>query len=227
MAGMLARGESPAVAAQVGVYAASYAVTFGRAARPVLRVDGVRLPGPAGWRYWLTMARAVTAAPEDVVVAVSHYGSLGGNQLVYVPGCFDRLHAGHMVLLHDAARRRNLDRTRSCTFILAIPDDASIAKVKGADRPSLPFAIRAQGAVRMLMAAPRWRRTDTVLVLRYQYGDDVKWLERIDRRVDSIVKGSDYGGRYVPGSQFADRVHLVPRLPGVSTTELMANGDGL
>jgi glycerol-3-phosphate cytidylyltransferase-like family protein len=227
MAGMLARGESPAVAAQVGVYAASYAVTFGQASRPVLRVDGVRLPGPAGWRYWVKMARAVTAAPVDVVVAVSYYGPLGGNQLVYVPGCFDGTHAGHMVLLHDAARRRNLDPTRNCTFILAIPDDASIARIKGPGRPHQPFAIRAQGAVRTLLAAPRWRRTDTVLVLRYQYGDDVTWLERIGRKVDNIVKGDDYAGREVPGSQFAERVHLVPRLPGVSTTELAASGNSL
>ncbi len=53
---------------------------------------------------------------------------MAGKRIVFTNGCYDLLHAGHLALLHGAARLGDV-------LVLAINSDASVKRLKGADRP--------------------------------------------------------------------------------------------
>src|SRR5687768_10825245 len=66
-----------------------------------------------------------------------------GRTIAFANGCFDLLHVGHVRYLQGAAAEA--DR-----LVVAVNDDRSVAALKGAGRPILPAADRAElvGALR-------------------------------------------------------------------------------
>ncbi len=60
-----------------------------------------------------------------------------GRTIAFANGCFDLLHVGHVRYVQGAAAEA--DR-----LIVAVNDDASVARLKGAGRPVLPAADRAE-----------------------------------------------------------------------------------
>jgi D-beta-D-heptose 7-phosphate kinase/D-beta-D-heptose 1-phosphate adenosyltransferase len=58
-----------------------------------------------------------------------------GETIVMTNGCFDILHAGHVTYLEQAKRLGN-------RLIVAVNDDASVRRLKGADRPVNPLGQR-------------------------------------------------------------------------------------
>ena len=60
-----------------------------------------------------------------------------GKTLAFANGCFDLLHVGHVRYLEAAANEADL-------LIVAINDDESVRRLKGAGRPILPAADRAE-----------------------------------------------------------------------------------
>src|SRR5512139_2794333 len=60
-----------------------------------------------------------------------------GRTLAFANGCFDVLHVGHVRYLQGAAAEA--DR-----LIVAINDDESVRRMKGANRPVLPAADRGE-----------------------------------------------------------------------------------
>src|SRR6476661_3753108 len=60
-----------------------------------------------------------------------------GRTIAFANGCFDVLHVGHVRYLQGAAAEA--DR-----LIVAINEDASVARLKGAGRPAMPAAERAE-----------------------------------------------------------------------------------
>ena len=103
-----------------------------------------------------------------------------GRTIVFANGCFDLLHVGHVRYLQGAAAQG--DR-----LIVAVNDDRSVAALKGAGRPILPDAARAE-----LVAA--FRGVDYVIV----FGDAT--VERLLTRLkpDVHCKGPDYTVDTVP-----------------------------
>ena len=103
-----------------------------------------------------------------------------GKTIAFANGCFDLLHVGHVRYLQGAAAEG--DR-----LIVAVNDDRSVAMLKGAGRPILPAADRAE-----LVAA--LRGVDYVVV----FGDPN--VERLLRLVKPNVhcKGTDYTVDTVP-----------------------------
>src|SRR6476659_7615642 len=103
-----------------------------------------------------------------------------GRSIAFANGCFDLLHVGHVRYLRAAAAEA--DR-----LIVAINDDASVAALKGAGRPILPAAERAE-----LVAA--LRGVAYVVV----FGDAT--VERLLRKLtpDVHCKGTDYTVDSVP-----------------------------
>src|SRR3954451_16208377 len=97
-----------------------------------------------------------------------------GRTIAFANGCFDILHVGHVRYLQGAAAEA--DR-----LIVAVNSDRSVALLKGAGRPVMPAADRAE-----LVAA--LRGVDYVVVL-----DDAN-LERLLTAVrpDVHCKGTDY-----------------------------------
>jgi D-beta-D-heptose 7-phosphate kinase/D-beta-D-heptose 1-phosphate adenosyltransferase len=132
---------------------------------------------------------------------------MAGKQIVFTNGCFDLLHAGHLSLLGHAARLGDV-------LVLAINSDASVRRLKGADRPLVPQAERAA-----LLAALSF--VDAVTIF-----DDDTPLEILRAvRPQVLVKGGDYQPAQVVGREFVEsgggRVEIVPLVPEKSTASLV------
>src|SRR5690606_35697506 len=74
---------------------------------------------------------------EQLLLAVDE-ARANGEQVVFTNGCFDILHAGHVSYLEQA---------RSCgdRLVVAVNDDASVARLKGPGRPINPVERRMAG----------------------------------------------------------------------------------
>jgi rfaE bifunctional protein nucleotidyltransferase chain/domain len=116
---------------------------------------------------------------SELVEAVA--GDRGaGRTIAFANGCFDVLHVGHVRYLQGAAAEA--DR-----LVVAVNEDASVARLKGPGRPTMPAAERAE-IVAALAAV------DYVVT----FGDDnvERLLQRI--RPDVHCKGTDYTVETVP-----------------------------
>ncbi len=166
----------------------------------------------------------VSVTPEEILAATERAGTrrvLGraelvrqvedwrasGKRIALTNGCFDLLHAGHLALLHEAARCGD-------ALIVAINSDASVQRLKGPGRPLVGERERAA----MLAALGC---VDAVTV--FDEDTPLELLEAV--RPDVLVKGQDYGIDEVVGRDLVEsgggRVVLVPLLPGKSTTALL------
>jgi D-beta-D-heptose 7-phosphate kinase/D-beta-D-heptose 1-phosphate adenosyltransferase len=129
-----------------------------------------------------------------------------GKRIVTLNGSFDLLHAGHLHILEEAKRQADV-------LIVGVNSDASVKRYKSADRPLIPEAERAQ----MLLAL---RCVDYVHV----FDEDVPmpFLEEI--KPDVHVNGSEYGTDCVEAPavrQHGGRVHIVEKVPGLSTSQIV------
>jgi len=132
----------------------------------------------------------------------------GGERVVLTNGCFDLLHPGHVALL-EAARREG-ER-----LVVAINSDASVARLKGAGRPLVPAAERAE----MLLSL---ESVDRVVV----YEDDTPLAVVRELRPDVLVKGADWAADEIVGRAEVEaaggRVVRVALVAGRSTSALVA-----
>ena len=110
-----------------------------------------------------------------------------GETIVMTNGCFDILHAGHVTYLEQA--RRLGDR-----LIVAINDDASVRRLKGADRPVNALAQRA--AVLAALQSVDW-------VVPFAEDTPESLICRVEP--DVLVKGGDYDAAAVAGGDCVRR----------------------
>ena len=105
---------------------------------------------------------------------------VAGRTIAFANGCFDLLHVGHVRYLQGAAAEA--DR-----LIVAVNEDASVARLKGPGRPAMPARERAE-----IVAAVGV--VDYVVI----FADDT--VERLLRRLQPEVhcKGTDYTVDTVP-----------------------------
>jgi D-beta-D-heptose 7-phosphate kinase/D-beta-D-heptose 1-phosphate adenosyltransferase len=126
----------------------------------------------------------------------------------FTNGCFDLLHPGHVHLLEQT--RSGCDR-----LIVGLNSDASVRRLKGADRPVQPEAARA--AVLASLAV-----VDLVVI----FDEDTPETLIRALRPDLLVKGADYRLETVVGADLVQgwggRVMLADLLPGHSTTATVA-----
>lgn len=131
----------------------------------------------------------------------------GAGTLVATGGCFDIVHAGHVATL-QAARRLG-DR-----LVVLLNSDASVARLKGPDRP----VINENDRARVL------RALDCVDAVHIFDGDDPTG-PLAELRPDIWVKGGDYGAAELPETSVVEaaggRVVLLPYLSGHSTTSII------
>ena len=133
-----------------------------------------------------------------------------GLRVGFANGCFDILHAGHTRMLRAA--RAECDR-----LVVALNDDASVTRLKGAPRPVNPLedraaVIAALASVDAVMAFPQDTPLEAILALR----------------PDRLFKGNDYTLDQVVGASevasWGGRTVLLDLLPGRSTTGILARG---
>lgn len=117
---------------------------------------------------------------RDQLVAAAAEARRGGRTIAFANGCFDLLHVGHTRYLESAAREADL-------LVVAINDDDSVRRLKGAGRPILAAADRAE-----LVAALRC--VDYVVV--FPEATVGPLLEAL--RPDVHCKGTDYTVESVP-----------------------------
>ena len=128
-----------------------------------------------------------------------------GWRVGFTNGCFDLLHPGHVSLLQQA--RSACDR-----LVVGLNSDASVKRLKGAERPIQSETSRA--AVLASLAS-----VDLVVIFRED--DPLKLIDAL--RPDVLVKGADYSLSQVVGADevqsWGGKVVLADILSGHSTSD--------
>jgi len=130
-----------------------------------------------------------------------------GERVVFTNGCFDILHAGHVSYLEEA---------KSCgdRLVVAVNDDDSVRRLKGAGRPINALADRM--AVLAGLAAVDWV---------VPFGEDTP-AELVGKVLpDVLVKGGDYRVDQIAGGdtvlKHGGEVRVLGFKPGRSTSALI------
>ncbi len=127
--------------------------------------------------------------------------TLKEKKVVFTNGCFDILHAGHVTYLEKAKSFGDI-------LIVGVNADSSVRKLKGESRPINNEQDRAY-----LLSA--LHAVDYVVIF-----DEETPLELIKVvQPDVLVKGGDYEGKVVVGSEIAKEVKLVDFVDGKSTSK--------
>ena len=124
--------------------------------------------------------------------------------IIWVNGCFDVLHMGHIELLRYA-------KLLGHTLIVGTDSDQRIKSNKGFSRPINNLALR----VRFLEAI---RYVDTVVSF-----DTDEQLNELIRfyNADTMVVGEEYKGRRIVGGECVKNIIFYPKQYGLSTTKLV------
>ena len=127
---------------------------------------------------------------------------------IFVNGCFDILHVGHLNLLEYAYSQGEF-------VLVAVDSDRRVKASKGTNRP----VNNQHDRVRMLAAL---RSVDKVVIF-----DTDQELENIikDYSPDVMVKGSDYQNKPIIGSQYCKRIKFVELNSHSSTQKLKSLAD--
>mgnify|MGYP001389590698 CR=1 FL=1 len=123
-----------------------------------------------------------------------------GKKIVFTNGCFDILHRGHVSYLDVA-------KSFGDVLILGLNSDESVRRLKGEDRP-----INNQDDRGFILAA--LESVDYVV----NFSEDTPYELIKIIQPDVLVKGADYEGKEVVGSDIAKEVKLVTFINGKSTT---------
>jgi D-beta-D-heptose 7-phosphate kinase/D-beta-D-heptose 1-phosphate adenosyltransferase len=137
---------------------------------------------------------------EEIDALVKRY-KYNGKKVVFTNGCFDILHVGHVKYLQIA-------KSFGDVLIVGLNSDESVTRLKG---PTRPINI-AQDRAYLLAAL---EAVDFVV----PFGEDtphdlIKMIEPA-----TLVKGGDYEGIKVVGSEFSGELKLVDFVDGKSTTK--------
>jgi D-beta-D-heptose 7-phosphate kinase/D-beta-D-heptose 1-phosphate adenosyltransferase len=130
-----------------------------------------------------------------------------GKRVVLTNGCFDLLHPGHIALLEAARREGDV-------LVVALNSDASVRCLKGAGRPVVPEAERAESLLAL-------EAVDHVVLY-----DEPTPIEAIRTLLpDVLVKGADWAANEVVGRTEVEaaggRLVRVALVPGRSTSAIL------
>jgi D-beta-D-heptose 7-phosphate kinase/D-beta-D-heptose 1-phosphate adenosyltransferase len=123
-------------------------------------------------------------------------------KLIFVNGCFDILHPGHIKLFEHA-------RSLGDELIVAIDCDKRVKDMKGETRP-----FNNQTTRKIILKSIKY--IDEVYIFNSE-----EQLEEIVKNLkpDIMMVGSDWKGKKIVGSDYAKEVQFFDRIPGYSTTE--------
>jgi len=159
----------------------------------------------------LAAEEKVVSAPNALEAQLAEW-KREGLRVGFTNGCFDILHPGHVKVL--TAARAACDR-----LIVGLNSDASVRRLKGADRPVQDEQARAE-----VLAA--LEAVDLVVI--FEEDTPINLITRITPSV--LVKGGDYTREQVVGYEVVEAaggvVVLVDILQGFSTTALVHRARG-
>lgn len=128
---------------------------------------------------------------------------LKDKKVVFTNGCFDILHVGHISYLQKAKELGDI-------LIVGLNSDRSVKALKGDPRP-----VNEQDDRAKMLAALEC--VDFVVI----FDDDTPHDLIKALKPDILVKGADYTGKKVVGSEFAKETKLIEFVEGKSTTNLI------
>lgn len=131
-----------------------------------------------------------------------------GQRVVFTNGCFDILHVGHVKYLQEAKSFGDI-------LIVGLNSDASVRELKGPTRP-----VNTEDDRAYILAA-----LDAVdYVVKFSDDTPHDLIKMITP--DVLVKGGDYEGKTVVGTEFSKVLKLVDFVDGKSTTKTIEKIQG-
>lgn len=123
---------------------------------------------------------------------------------IWVNGCFDVLHRGHLELLRYA---------KSCgdKLIVGIDSDAKVKRDKGNDRP-----FNSQEDRKFMLESIRY--VDRVLV--FETASELRGMIN-HFNPEIMIVGSDWKGKVVVGGEYAKEIRFFDRIGEYSTTRIL------
>ncbi len=144
---------------------------------------------------------------EEIASMVERYRQ-SGKKVVFTNGCFDILHVGHVKYLQIA-------KSFGDVLIVGLNSDASVSRLKGPTRPVNIAEDRAY-----ILAA--LEAVDFVV----PFSEDTPYNLIKMIQPDVLVKGGDYEGKEVVGTEFSGELKLVDFVDGKSTTQTIQRIQG-
>ena len=144
---------------------------------------------------------------DDIRRIVNRYRD-NGKKVVFTNGCFDILHVGHVKYLQIAKSFGDI-------LIVGLNSDESVSRLKGPTRPVNIAEDRAY-----LLAA--LEAVDFVV----PFSEDTPYELIKMLKPDTLVKGGDYKGKKVVGTEFSGELKLVDFVDGKSTTKTIQKIQG-
>lgn len=148
-----------------------------------------------------TMIASLQAVADEVRKAQAT-----GKKVVFTNGCFDILHSGHVDLLRRA-------RGLGDALVVAINSDASVARMKGPNRPIVPEQERAE-------LLDGFEMVDFVCT----FDEDTPLEAILQIHPDVLVKGADWTANIVGQPEvegWGGKVVALPLLEGHSSTGIV------
>lgn len=128
-------------------------------------------------------------------------------KVVSTSGCFDILHAGHVMYLEQAKEHGDI-------LIVLLNSDKSVKELKGDERPIVPEDERAQVIAGL-------QSVDYVCI--FDDRTPCRLVELICP--DAVIKGGDYRGKYIPEmdstAKYGGKVEYVDLKEGCSSTNII------
>jgi len=144
---------------------------------------------------------------EDIHTVVAQ-AKENGKKVVFTNGCFDILHVGHVKYLQIAKSFGDI-------LIVGLNSDESVSRLKGPSRPvnlaeDRAYLLAALEAVDYVVPFTKDTPYDLIKMIK----------------PDTLVKGGDYEGKAVVGTEFASELKLVDFVDGKSTTKTIEKIQG-
>ncbi len=128
-------------------------------------------------------------------------------KIVFTNGCFDIIHAGHVIYLNKAKKLGDI-------LIVGLNSDSSVKKLKGNDRPIIIEDDRAY-------IISNLKPVDFVVI----FNDNTPYNLINEIKPDYLVKGSDYKNKEVAGSDivksYGGQVIFIDYVNEKSTTNII------
>lgn len=177
------------------------------AAAIVVAQDGTTACAAAALQEWFGATTKYARSPEALLARIEFYRQQG-RRIVFTNGCFDILHRGHVTFLTRA-------KALGDVLIVGLNSNASIARLKGRERPINTLEDRAQ-----VLAALSC--VDHLIA----FDDDTPVPLIGEIKPDVFVKGGDYSRERLPEAPLVEalggEVCILPYHERFSTTKVIS-----
>lgn len=123
---------------------------------------------------------------------------------VWVNGCFDILHEGHIELLRYASQFGDY-------LFVGIDSDRRVRELKGSERP-----INSENSRKKVLEAIKYVNSVIIFDTEEELRDIIHNLS-----IDVMIIGDDYENKTVIGSELVDSVYFFHKIENVSTTNII------